>query len=60
MQNLQIERSRRQELEREKLRNYELMQYEKNRVLTTAMHSELREKEVSFLLIMIVTETGRY
>ena len=44
--NLQLEISRRQELERDKLRNYEVRQYENNRKVSTTIHVELREKEV--------------
>lgn len=44
--NLQIEISRRQELERDKLRNYEVRQYEYNKEVSTTIHVELREKEV--------------
>lgn len=45
--NLQIEISRRQELERDKLRNYEVRQYECNKEISTSIHVELREKEVN-------------
>ena len=45
--NLQLEISRRQELERDKLRNYEVRQYENNRKVSSTIHIELREKEVS-------------
>lgn len=45
--NLQIEISRRQELERDKLRNFEVRQYEYNKEVSTTIHVELRGKEVN-------------
>jgi hypothetical protein len=52
--NLQIEISRRHELERDKLRNYEVRQYEYNKEVSTTIHVELRGKEENNSLKSII------